>query len=109
MMTEPCGSAAAADRHWHDIPTPAVRCGGVDLGWLNDTYGSRLCFHGGVDNQEVLPFGTVEDVVTETRKCIETLGKGGGYVLAPCHNLQAVTPVENIVAMYETAYVEGRY
>lgn len=39
----------------------------------------------------------------------ETLGRGGGYILAPCHNLQAVSPVENIIAMYETAYNEGVY
>jgi uroporphyrinogen decarboxylase len=85
------------------------KCGNLDLAWLKDTYGDRLAFHGGVDNQEVLPFGNVEDVIAETRKCLETLGTGGGYVLAPCHNIQAVTPVENIIAMYETAYHEGRY
>jgi len=39
----------------------------------------------------------------------ETLGCGGGYILGPCHNLQAVSPVENIVALYETAYNEGVY
>lgn len=85
------------------------RCGDVDLTWLKDTYGDRLAFHGGVDNQQVLPFGTVAEVVEETRRCLRTLGRGGGYVLAPCHNLQAVTPVENILAMYDTAYEEGRY
>ncbi len=85
------------------------KCGPIDPGWLKETYGDRLCFHGGVDNQEVLPFGSVEDVVAETRKCLGTLGKGGGYILAPCHNIQAVTPVENILAMYETAYNEGVY
>jgi uroporphyrinogen decarboxylase len=51
----------------------------------------------------------VDEVVAETRKCLEILGRDGGYVLAPCHNIQAVTPVENIIAMYETAYHEGRY
>jgi uroporphyrinogen decarboxylase len=93
-----------------DILNPIqYRCGNLDLDWLNDTYGDRLCFHGGVDNQQVLPFGSVEDVIAETRKCIESLGRGGGYILAPCHNLQAVSPVENIIAMYETAYNEGVY
>ncbi len=93
-----------------DILNPIqYRCGNLDLDWLNDTYGGRLCFHGGVDNQQVLPFGSVDDVIAETRKCIETLGRGGGYILAPCHNLQAVSPVENIIAMYETAHNEGVY
>ncbi len=85
------------------------RCGPADLDWLKDTYGDRLAFHGGIDNQEVLPFGTVDEVIAETRKCLTTLGRGGGYILAPCHNLQAVSPVENILAMYETAWEEGVY
>ena len=93
-----------------DILNPIqYRCGNLDLDWLNDTYGDRVCFHGGVDNQEVLPFGSVDDVIAETRKCIETLGRAGGYILAPCHNLQTVSPVENIIAMYETAHNEGIY
>ncbi|MCC7493158.1 MAG: hypothetical protein IT204_12450 [Fimbriimonadaceae bacterium] len=85
------------------------RCGPVDLTWLKETYGHRIAFHGGVDNQEVLPFGTVDEVIAETRQCLQTLGRGGGYVLAPCHNLQPITPVENILAMYRTAWEEGVY
>lgn len=93
-----------------DILNPVqYRCGGIDLGWLKDTYGSSLCFHGGMENQEILPFGSVEQVREEVRHCLSTLGRDGGYILAPCHNLQAVTPVENILAMYDTAYEEGRY
>ncbi|TFH04591.1 MAG: uroporphyrinogen-III decarboxylase-like protein, partial [Spirochaetales bacterium] len=82
------------------------RCDGVDRAELKATFGDRLVFHGAMDNQETLPFGTVDDVVAEVRDNIRLLGDGGGYVLAPCHNLQSNTPVENIVAMYETAYLE---
>lgn len=85
------------------------RCGDLDLGWLKQTYGDRLAFHGGIDNQEVLPFGTVEEVKAEVRRCLSTLGRGGGYICAPCHNLQAISPVENILAMYDTAWEEGVY
>ncbi len=84
-------------------------CGNVDLDWLKDTYGDRLCFHGGIENQSILPFGTVDEVREEVRHCIRTLGRGGGFILAPCHNIQAVTPVENIIAMYDTAWEEGWY
>jgi len=38
---------------------------------------------------------------------INILGDGGGYILAPCHNLQSVSPVENIITLFETAYHEG--
>jgi len=93
-----------------DVLNPVqYKCGDIDLGWLKETYGDQIAFHGGVDNQEILPFGTVDEVREEVRHCIGTLGKGGGYMLAPCHNLQAVTSVESIVAMYETAYEEGWY
>ncbi|MFW6232210.1 MAG: uroporphyrinogen decarboxylase family protein, partial [Spirochaetota bacterium] len=60
-----------------------------------------LVFHGAMDNQETLPFGTPEDVRKEAEENLAVLGAGGGYILAPCHNLQSITPVENVVAMYE--------
>ena len=62
-----------------------------------------------VDNQQALPYGTVDDVRREVRDCMTHLGAGGGYILAPCHNIQPVTPVENVIAMYETAWTEGWY
>lgn len=79
-------------------------CPGMELESLKAKYGDRLIFHGGVDNQTVLPFGTPEAVRAETRQCLETLGQGGGgYICCSCHNVQAGTPVENVLAMVETA------
>ena len=75
-----------------------------DLAELKKTYGRQICFHGGVDNQAVLPFGTPEDVGREVNACAEALYRDRtGYILAPCHNIQGFTPVENIIAMYEAA------
>ena len=80
------------------------RCGDWDSDWLKTEFGKELCFHGGIDDQHTLPFGSVEDVVTEVRRIRETLGKDGtGLIIGPCHNIQAITPVENIIAMYKTA------
>ena len=77
---------------------------GWDLPALKKTYGHQICFHGGIDNQSVLPFGTPEDVKKEVRACAEALfSDHTGYILAPCHNVQGITPVENIIAMYEAA------
>jgi uroporphyrinogen decarboxylase len=84
------------------------RCRGMDREGLKRDFGDRLIFHGGVDNQQTLPFGTPDDVRQEVRDNLRILGHGGGYILAPCHNIQAVTPPENVVAMYETGYEEGR-
>ena len=85
------------------------RCGNWDLVGLKERFGQRVCFHGGVDNQETLPFGTADDVRREVKRLVETLGADGtGLIIAPCHNLQAVSPVENIFALYEAAAEYGR-
>lgn len=80
------------------------RCKGMERESLKRDFGDRLIFHGGVDNQQTLAFGSVEDVRQEVLDDIRILGAGGGYILAPCHNIQAVSPPENVVAMYETGY-----
>jgi uroporphyrinogen decarboxylase len=74
---------------------------------LKAQYGNQLIFHGAVDNQYTLPFGSVAEVCQEVVDNYRILGAGGGYILAPCHNIQPVTPPENVVAMYETGYAEG--
>ena len=94
-----------------DILNPVQwRCVNMDMEGLKRDFGSKLCFHGGVDNQQTLPFGTPDDVRAEVRRCIDKLaGDGVGYILAPCHNIQVITPVENIIAMYDEAYNYGRF
>jgi uroporphyrinogen decarboxylase len=80
------------------------RCGNWDLTALKEAFGERLCFHGGVDNQGTLPFGTPAQVRDEVRWLVQTLGSDRtGFILAPCHNIQPNTPLENVLAMYEAA------
>jgi uroporphyrinogen decarboxylase len=80
------------------------RCGNWDLSALKSEFGDKICFHSAVDNQYTLPFGTPEEVREEVRMLKRTLGRDGtGLIIAPCHNLQPVTPVENILALYEEA------
>ena len=74
----------------------------MDRESLKRDFGEQLIFHGGVENQHVLPHGTTEDVRRETQACLETLGQGGGYIPCSCHNIQAGTPVENVLSMIET-------
>jgi uroporphyrinogen decarboxylase len=91
-----------------DILNPIQwKCAGMDREGLKRDFGDKLIFHGGVDNQYTLAFGTVEEVKQEVVDNIRILGDGGGYILAPCHNIQAVGPVENILTMYETGYEYG--
>lgn len=92
-----------------DILNPLQwRCKGMDRAELKAAFGDRVILHGGVDNQHTLAFGSLDEVRAEVRYNLEVLGAGGGYILAPCHNLQAVNPPQNIVAMYETGYEYGR-
>lgn len=76
---------------------------GMDPARLKNLHGDRLCFAGGVSVQTTLPFGKVGDVRAEVEMLIRILGKDGGYILGPSHVIQAGTPVENILAMFETA------
>jgi len=86
------------------------RCPGMEREALKADFGQKLCFHGGMDNQHTLPFASAEDVRAEVRRNVDLLATDKtGYVLAPCHNLQAITPVENIVAMYDEAHHYGRF
>ncbi len=83
------------------------RCKGMAREPLKRDFGRQLVFHGGVDNQYTLARGTVDEVRREVEDNLRILGEDGGYILAPCHNIQAVSPPENIVAMYETGYELG--
>jgi uroporphyrinogen decarboxylase len=76
---------------------------GMDPHALKELYGAHLCFQGGISVQKTLPFGTAEEVRQEALDRIRVLGKGGGYVLGPSHAIQAGTPAENILAMFDTA------
>jgi uroporphyrinogen decarboxylase len=82
---------------------------GMDLYDLKRDFGDDLVFHGGVDTQEVLPFGTTEQVHQAVLRCIDALGHGGGFILAPVHNVQADVPPENLIEMCEAVKTYGDY
>ncbi len=75
----------------------------LDPAQIKKTYGDRLSFWGAVSVQQTMPLGTPEQVRQEVCQRIETLGQGGGYILAPAHVLGPETPWENIVAFFEAA------
>ncbi|MEW6234416.1 MAG: uroporphyrinogen decarboxylase family protein [Candidatus Omnitrophota bacterium] len=78
-------------------------CAGMNPKELKTDFGARLCFHGGMDIQRALPFGTPEEVRTETKKMLEAMKGDGGFILAPSHTLLPDIPTENILAMYDCA------
>ena len=83
------------------------RCKGMEREALKRDFGGQVIFHGGMDNQYTLARGTVAEVEQEVLDNLRLLGRGGGYLLAPCHNIQPVSPPENIVAMYQTGCEHG--
>ena len=86
-----------------DILNP-VQCSasGMAPRELKKQYGGKLVFWGGgVDTQKTLPFGTPAQVREEVRERIEIFAEGGGFVFCSIHNVQARTPLDNLLAMFE--------
>jgi uroporphyrinogen decarboxylase len=90
-------------------PVQVSAAGMGDTAALKADFGEDLVFWGAIDTQHVLPFGSPQDVKDEVRRRIETLGPGGGYVLAPGHCIQAEVPPQNAMAMFEAALEMGSY
>jgi len=82
---------------------------GMDSKILKQKYGDRLCFHGGIDTQKVLLSENVEDIETEVRKRIKDYAPGGGYILAPSHNIQGDVEPKNVVTLFQAAERYGKY
>jgi len=77
---------------------------------LKREFGDKLVFWGGgADTQKTLPFGTPEEVRAEVRERIRIFAPGGGYIFNPVHNVQAKTPVQNLLAMFDAVREAGRY
>jgi uroporphyrinogen decarboxylase len=79
------------------------RAAGMETERLKQEFGKDLAFWGAIDTQQILSMGTRDEVVDEVKRKIDVLGKDGGYIFAPCHDIQRGTPLENIIAMFETA------
>lgn len=82
------------------------RSTGMERRQLVADFGQRVIFHGSIDNQQTLPFGTPDDVAAEVRESVE-IYRSARWICAPCHNLQPVTPTQNIVALYQAIRAHG--
>lgn len=108
IMYHSCGAIypliqALADEMGIDVLNPLQpRAAGMDLARIKGEFGARLAFHGGIDIQHTLPYGSPGDVRSEVRERCRVLGRGGGYVCASAHYIQADTSLENVLALYTT-------
>lgn len=114
VMIHTCGSSSWAYNEYIEMGMSAVdtlqpEAVNMSPAYLKKTFGGRLAFHGCISTAGPVSFGTVEDVIADCRRTLEIMMPGGGYAFAPTHSLQDNSPVENVVAMYETAHKFGRY
>lgn len=91
-----------------DILNPMEPLEAMDWAAVKKEYGDRMSFMGGVDLKKALP-GSKDDVIEDVKRCIDTFGKGGGYILTSANHMQSDIPPENIVTMFETAKSYGTY
>jgi len=75
---------------------------------LKNDFGGKIVFHGGLDTQQVLPFGTKETIEKEVDNLLSVMQPNGGYIFAAAHNLQGDVPPENIAAMFKAAEAFGK-
>lgn len=80
----------------------------MDVAALMPRYRGRLAFHGGLSTQRTLARGTPEDVRAETLRLLE-LGRAGGYIFAPAHDVEGDVPLQNMLAFIDTVQSQPGY
>ncbi len=111
IMIHSCGDV---DELFPDLIKIGVNCFNpfqpevMDVESLVHQYRGKLCFHGGLSIQKILPFGTVREVSEETNRLI-SLGESGGLILSPSHSVEGDTPFENILAFIGIAQTQPGY
>lgn len=82
---------------------------GMDLKYLKETYGDRLCLIGNIDVSRLLPYGTPDEIRAEVKREIEVAAKGGGYIFSPCTDVIDSIPPQNIKIMMDALLEFGKY
>jgi uroporphyrinogen decarboxylase len=80
----------------------------MDVAAVYRKFHGRLTFHGGLSTQKTLPYGSVQDVRRETQRLLD-MGKAGGYIFAPAHDVQADVPLENMLVFIELLQNQAGY
>jgi uroporphyrinogen decarboxylase len=114
VMVHSCGSSSWAYDDFIEMGVTVVdtlqpEAANMAPAYLKARYGDRLAFHGCISTAGPVAYGTVEEVIADVRQTLEIMMPGGGYALAPTHQLQDNSPTENVLAMYEAARQYGVY
>jgi len=108
LMLHSCGSTRPI---WPDLidigldiyDTIQPEAAGMVPEELAAEFGKHICLHGAISTQRLMPFATPAEIERVVRSRIESIGAQGGLILAPSHNFQPDTPLDNILAMYRAA------
>jgi uroporphyrinogen decarboxylase len=87
-----------------DVLEPVQPC--MDIHELKDEFGKDLIFWGGIDTQELLPFGTPDEIKDHVQETIRTLGRGGGHLIGPSQEVMKDVPLDNIIVLVKTIIEE---
>lgn len=90
-------------------PIQTVVKGLEDTRALKAQFGDQICFHGAIDVQQVMVKASVNEIRQEVKQRIRDLGPDGGFIIAPCHNINVDIPIENSLAMFAAAHEFGKY
>ncbi len=92
------------------LHTVQPSCTGMDLKELKENFGDKIVFNGAIDSHHVLIEGTVESVREQTRRVLEIMKPGSGYIAGASHDkILEETPLENVLAMFDAVYEFGGY
>ncbi|HCE46459.1 MAG TPA: hypothetical protein DET40_23185 [Lentisphaeria bacterium] len=113
-MIHSCGSSSWAYEDFIDMGISVVdtlqpEAKNMAPAYLKEKFGGRLAFHGCISTAGPVATGTPGEVVEYCRRTLDVMMPGGGYCFAPTHCLQDNSPLENVIAMYETAHRHGKY
>jgi uroporphyrinogen decarboxylase len=113
ILFHSCGSARVFIPDFIDVGIDILNpiqpsAADMNLKEIKKEFGKYLCFHGGIDVQRVLS-GGLKEIEENIKETIRIMSIGGGYILAPTHNIQPDIPPENIIAMYNYARKHGEY
>ena len=114
VMIHSCGSSSWAFDDFVEMGIKAVdtlqpEAENMQPEKLKKQWGDKLAFHGMISTAGPLAYARPQDVIADVKKTLDTMMPGGGYALAPTHEIQDNSPTENVVAMYETARTYGVY
>jgi uroporphyrinogen decarboxylase len=92
-----------------DCYDPMDPSAGMDIAWFKEKFGKKLCLKGNVDCAQTLTFGSMDDVVNETKRCLDIGMPGYGYICSSSNSIHSQVKPENYRAMLDTIKEYGVY